>query len=511
MSPSSGLPAFFKRDILAISELSREEMLFVVETTRSLERCLPEIHARLCGRKMYYAFFEPSTRTRFSFVYAAKKLGMETAGFSSSSGTSAQKGEPLKDTLRMIQGYGADVIVLRHPLAGAALWGAENVDVPVVNAGDGPHEHPTQTLLDLYSILQSQIPERPWTDVKDLDGMSIAFVGDLKYGRTVHSLTTALSRFDGVTLRFVAPESLQMPLDYLEELEARGVPYTLHSRLEEVVAETDVLYMTRIQRERMPDPQEYERVKRVFHLTAEQLRHARPNLRVMHPLPRNKENLELDFSVDSTPHAYYYRQAEHGLSIRVALLALVSGGIETPPHVRTIPDPAHQRARFEPMKPGDGEKTRKYLFAIEDGTVIDHILPGRSGLVKSLLSIPAGVPVLVAQNLESRRIGSGNKDLIKIIGYKPSPTELNQIAIVSPDATISLIQNSRIVEKGKVVLPRYVGGLLICPNPSCISRPEYLEGISSLFRTLSRAPLVLQCYYCDSRVREEDVTFTGRG
>src|SRR5262245_58385732 len=260
--PGFDTPAFYRRDILAISELSRQEMLYVVETTRSLDQHLSDIRSRVRGRKMYYAFFEPSTRTRFSFVYAAKKIGLETSGFSSASSTSAQKGEPLKDTLRMIQGYGTDVIVMRHPLAGSALWGAENVEVPIINAGDGAHEHPTQTLLDLYSILESQMPKRDWMEIEDLDGLSIAFVGDLKYGRTVHSLTTALARFEGCTLRFVAPESLQIPSEYLEELDARGVPYTLHTRLEEVIPETDVLYMTRIQRERMPDEAEYERVKR---------------------------------------------------------------------------------------------------------------------------------------------------------------------------------------------------------------------------------------------------------
>jgi aspartate carbamoyltransferase catalytic subunit len=504
-------PAFYRRDILAISDFSRKEMLYVVETTRSLDQHLADIRTRVRGKKMYYAFFEPSTRTRFSFVYAAKRIGLETSGFSSASSTSAQKGEPLKDTLRMIQGYGTDVIVMRHPLAGAALWGAENVDVPIVNAGDGAHEHPTQTLLDLYSILESQMPKRAWADIEELDGLSVAFVGDLKYGRTVHSLTTALSRFGGCTLRFVAPESLQIPAEYLEELQARGVPYTLHARLEEVVPDTDVLYMTRIQRERMPDEAEYERVKRVFHLTSEQLRHARPNLKVMHPLPRNKENLELDFSVDATPHAYYYRQAENGLAVRVTLLALLTGGIETPEHRRPAREAQPQRARFEPVEPGPGGKTRKYLFAIEDGTVIDHILPGRSGLVKSVLSLPEGVPVLVAENLESRRSASGRKDLIKIIGYKPSPTELSQIALISPGATISLIHDRAIVEKGRVVLPEYVAGLVLCQNPNCISRPEHLEGAPSLFRTISRTPPILQCTYCDGPVRQEDVAFLERG
>lgn len=486
------------RDVISMRDFGREEVLAILARCRDFEK---NRKALLEGRVLANLFFEPSTRTRLSFDAAMKRLGGQTIGFADAVATSISKGESLWDTIRVAEGY-CDVIVIRHPAEGSARLAAEATKLPVINGGDGSNQHPTQTLLDLYTLKKR---------TGRLEKLKVAFVGDLKYGRTVHSLTTALSRFGGCTLRFVAPESLQIPAEYLEELQARGVPYTLHARLEEVVPDTDVLYMTRIQRERMPDEAEYERVKRVFHLTSEQLRHARPNLKVMHPLPRNKENLELDFSVDATPHAYYYRQAENGLAVRVTLLALLTGGIETPEHRRPAREAQPQRARFEPVEPGPGGKTRKYLFAIEDGTVIDHILPGRSGLVKSVLSLPEGVPVLVAENLESRRSASGRKDLIKIIGYKPSPTELSQIALISPGATISLIHDRAIVEKGRVVLPEYVAGLVLCQNPNCISRPEHLEGAPSLFRTISRTPPILQCTYCDGPVRQEDVAFLERG
>lgn len=513
-------PAFLGRDILSIADLSREEMIYVLDATRALVGApgatpgrfapLAEVQARLSGKTLYYAFFEPSTRTRFSFVQAARRLGLQTLGFSNTAGTSVVKGEPLKDTLRMVQGYGADAVVMRHPLAGSALWGADCVDVPILNAGDGAHEHPTQTLLDLYTILELTRLGEPWSDLRDLGGLSVSFVGDLKYGRTVHSLVTALSRFTGVRLRFVAPPSLQLPLEYLEALHASGVPHDQHTRIEEIIADTDILYMTRVQKERIPDPTELERVRRAYHLSAEHLRTARPNLRVLHPLPRDKQNLELDFSVDDTPHAAYYQQAENGLRVRMALLALVLGGLPTPRHARPAPDVTATRARFEPVSDARTRPTKpnpQYLFAIDDGTVVDHILPGRASVVRAALDLPEGVPVLTAENLESRRLPGGRKDLIKIIGYRPGPATLHQLALVSPDATIALIREGRVYEKGNVVLPDYVRSLLLCVNPGCISRPEYHERVPSLFETRSRRPLLLRCYYCDAQLRADDLAF----
>lgn len=513
MNQSFETPAFCGRDILSVDELSREEMLFVADTTRRLDDHRRQITERLAGKCMYYAFFEPSTRTRFSFVYAARALSLQTIGFSSTSATSTSKGEPLKDTLMMVQGYGADVIVLRHPLAGAAVWGADTLQVPVLNAGDGAHEHPTQTLLDLYSILKLRKPSEPWRGLRSFDNLTVSFVGDLKYGRTVHSLTSALARFKGVRLNFVAPDVLQMPDHHLEILRDRGVPYDQFERMQSVLPETDILYMTRIQRERFRDEGEYERVKRVFHLSADDLRDARPGLRVMHPLPRDKKNLELDFSVDATPHAYYYQQAEHGLEVRQALLALVTGGIDTPRHDRPSLDDGAQAKGLSPRAPGTrhtGKPRPKYLFTIDEGTVIDHILPGRSGLVRRALHIPEKVPVLVAENLESYKMPDQRKDLVKFIGYKPSQAELNQAALISPEATISFISHGRITEKGAVVLPDLVRGVIECQNPNCISWPDHLEGVTPVFRTVSRQPPVLQCYYCDHRVRHEEIAFVGQ-
>ena len=513
-------PAFFGRDVLSISDFTREEMIYVLDATRALVGArgidpggfapLDAVRSRLVGKTLYYAFFEPSTRTRFSFVQAARLLGLQTLGFSNTAGTSVVKGEPLKDTLRMVQGYGADAVVMRHPLAGSALWGANNVDIPILNAGDGAHEHPTQTLLDLYTILSLTRADDRWTDLLDLGGLTVSFVGDLKYGRTVHSLVTALSRFTGVRLRFVAPPSLQLPLEYLEALHAAGVPHDQHTRIDEVIADTDILYMTRVQKERIPDPTELERVRRAYHLSAEHLRPARKAMRVLHPLPRDKQNLELDFSVDETPHAAYYQQAENGLHVRMALLALVLGGLETPRHLRARPESHATRARFEPVADARTRPTKpnpQYLFAIDDGTVIDHISPGRSGVVRAALRLPVGVSVLTAENLESKRLPGGKKDLLKIIGYRPGPATLHQLALLSPDATIALIREGRVYEKGNVVLPDYVRELLLCVNPGCISRPEHHERVPSLFETRSHRPMLFRCYYCDAQLRADELVF----
>lgn len=501
-------PAFNGRSILSIGDFNRDELLFIIATAQRLESWRTTASGRVRDKSMFYAFFEPSTRTRFSFIFAAQSIHLRTKGFSNADATSTSKGEPLKDTLRMAQGYGADVLVLRHPLAGAALWGADNLEIPVINAGDGPHEHPTQTLLDLYSIFDSQFPDENWLALDDLNGLNITFVGDLKYGRTVHSLVSALTQFRGCTLRFVAPEGLQLPLRYRRMLEENGLSFAMHDRIDDVIADTDVLYMTRIQRERFGDRAEYEKVARTFHLHATDLHHARKNLRVLHPLPRNKDNLELDFSVDVTPYAGYYQQAANGLAVRTALLACVTGAIETPRYQYRSPlnDPTTPSMENVPIGTRrGGNKRPEYVFAIHDGTVIDHIPPGLSGRVKDALALPPNVPVLMAQNLSSNTVDSARKDLLKLIGFTPSDAVLGQIAVLSPQATINFVEHDHIVRKVRLRLPRLVRELVICPNPDCISRPEHREGVSSAFHTLSQQPIELSCHYCDTLVSQQEL------
>ncbi len=303
---------FKGRDIISISELAKPEILTVLEHAKKLKnKPRPEL---LRGLTMASCFFEPSTRTRLSFETAMQKLGGHVIGFADPSATSTKKGETLHDTIKMVEGY-ADIIILRHYLEGAARRAAEVSDKPVINCGDGANQHPTQTLIDLYTIQECQ---------KKLTGLKIALVGDLKYGRTVHSLAEALTHF-GARLYFVAPEALAMPSQVTSRLKKQGITFSEHQTIEEVIEGVDIIYMTRIQAERFADPYEYERVKNSFVLTPKILEKSKKNLRVLHPLPRVNE---ITPAVDALPQAYYFEQATNGVFVRQALLGLVLGKLK---------------------------------------------------------------------------------------------------------------------------------------------------------------------------------------
>lgn len=257
-------------------------------------------------------FFEPSTRTRLSFETAANRLGARVIGFTDPKVTSSTKGETLKDTIMMVSNY-ADVIVMRHYLEGAARYASEVSPVPVINAGDGANQHPTQTMLDLYSIYKTQ---------GTLENLNIYLVGDLKYGRTVHSLIMALRHFNP-TLHFIAPEELSLPNEYKDFCKENNIKFEEHNDFNaDVISNADILYMTRVQRERFTDPMEYERVKDVYILRASMLEKARENMKILHPLPRVNE---IDYDVDNDPHAYYFEQARNGLYARQAIICDVLG------------------------------------------------------------------------------------------------------------------------------------------------------------------------------------------
>ena len=294
-----------KRNFISIADYSREKILYMVEMAGEFEK---NPNRDLLKNKIVATlFFEPSTRTRLSFETAANRLGARVIGFTDPKVTSQRKGETLHDTITMVSNY-ADIIVMRHHLEGAARYASEISPVPVVNAGDGANQHPSQTMLDVYSIYKTQ---------GTLEGLNIYLVGDLKYGRTVHSLIQAMRHFHPV-FHFVAPDELAMPKEYKEYCERHGIKYYEHSELnEDVIADADILYMTRVQKERFSDVMEYERVKDVFILHNEMLRDTRPNLRILHPLPRVKE---IAYDVDDNPKAYYFQQARNGVYAREAIL-----------------------------------------------------------------------------------------------------------------------------------------------------------------------------------------------
>lgn len=294
-----------KHSFVTIANLSREKILYLIDMAQAFER-----HPNrkiLDGKIVATLFFEPSTRTRLSFETAANRLGARIIGFTDPKVTSSSKGETLKDTIMMVSNY-ADVIVMRHYLEGAARYASEVSPVPVINAGDGANQHPSQTMLDLYSIYKTQ---------GRLDNLEIYLVGDLKYGRTVHSLLMAMRHFNP-TFHFIAPRELAMPDEYKDYCNENGIRYEEHEGFDDqVISRADILYMTRVQRERFTDIMEYERVKDFYILKASMLSHARDNMKILHPLPRVNE---IAYDVDDNPHAYYFQQARNGLYAREAII-----------------------------------------------------------------------------------------------------------------------------------------------------------------------------------------------
>jgi len=305
---------FKGRDFISIRDYTREEIEYIFKVAMKLESMLNERLDLLKGKILASLFFEPSTRTRLSFEAAMLRLGGSVIGFSEPKVASIAKGETLSDTIKVVENY-ADVIVLRHPLEGAARLAAEIAQIPVINAGSGALSHPTQALLDLYTIKREK---------GKIDGLTIALVGDLKYGRTVHSLAYALSYYD-VNLLLVAPPILRMRREIISDLKELGVKVREYENLDEIIKIADVIYITRIQKERFPDVSEYERVKGSYKLTLELLNGCKPDLIILHPLPRVDE---LDTRIDETPYAKYFKQTWYGIIIRMALLALILGAVE---------------------------------------------------------------------------------------------------------------------------------------------------------------------------------------
>jgi aspartate carbamoyltransferase catalytic subunit len=297
------------RHLISIHDFTKEDMLDVLRMAAEFEKnpSQPILHDKVIAS----IFFEPSTRTRLSFETAANRLGARVIGFSDAVNTSVSKGETIKDTIKMVSNY-ADLIVMRHPLEGSARYASEVSRVPVINAGDGANQHPSQTLLDLYSIQKTQ---------GTLNNLKIDVVGDLKYGRTVHSLLQAMSHFSP-SFTFTAPEELKLPEEYKVFLKERGIPFRETDGLTDGFSDADIIYMTRVQRERFTDPIEYERVKNIYSLNASMLEGSKPGMKILHPLPRVNE---ISYDVDDSNHAYYFEQARNGVYTRMAIIAKLLG------------------------------------------------------------------------------------------------------------------------------------------------------------------------------------------
>ncbi len=298
-----------KNSLVSISDYGKDEILEILDLAAHFEKN-PNQRV-LEGKVIATLFFEPSTRTRLSFETAVNRLGGRVIGFSDAATSSSSKGESLNDTIKIVSNY-ADVIVMRHFIEGAARYASEITNTPIVNAGDGSNQHPSQTLLDLYSIRKTQ---------GTLDNLDITMVGDLKYGRTVHSLIQAMYHFHP-TFHFIAPEELRMPEEYKLFCKEHNIPFTEDVTLEGNFNQTDILYMTRVQKERFQDLMEYERVKDVYCLRRAMLEGTKDSMRILHPLPRVNE---IDMDVDDSEKAYYFQQAQNGLYVRQAILTKVLG------------------------------------------------------------------------------------------------------------------------------------------------------------------------------------------
>jgi aspartate carbamoyltransferase catalytic subunit len=297
------------RSLVSIDDFSKDEILEILDLAGDFEK---QPVRKLLERKVIATlFFEPSTRTRLSFESAINRLGGKIVGFSDASSSSVSKGETLHDTIKMVSSY-SDLIVMRHPVEGSARYASEIASVPVINAGDGANQHPTQTLLDLYSIRKTQ---------GKLDNLNIFMVGDLKYGRTVHSLIMAMSRWNA-TFNFISPEELRMPDEFKLYLENMGLKYYEHTDFTDIISKADIIYMTRVQKERFSDPIEYEKVKNVYVLRNSMLMNTKSNMRILHPLPRVNE---IHPDVDANPKAYYFEQALNGVFTRQAILCTLLG------------------------------------------------------------------------------------------------------------------------------------------------------------------------------------------
>ena len=297
------------RNLISITDFSKEEYIEVLDIAEDFEKNPKQ---RILSDKVVATlFFEPSTRTRLSFESAANQLGARIIGFSDPGGTSVQKGESLHDTIVMVSSY-ADLIVMRNPKEGSSRYASEVASVPVINAGDGANQHPTQCMLDLYSIRKTQ---------GTLDNLNIALVGDLEYGRTVHSLVQAMCNFNA-TFHLVSPTELKLPSSVKMSIKDAGLKYYQYTDIRSIIPIADIIYMTRVQRERFPDPLEYERVKDSCILSANMLEGCKPNMRVLHPLPRVNE---ITTDVDKTPYAYYFQQAQNGVYVRQALMSAILG------------------------------------------------------------------------------------------------------------------------------------------------------------------------------------------
>ena len=489
--------AFIGRDLTDIHSFTLDELVFVLDKAVEIKRALraKEISKyRLAeGRDLLAAllFYENSTRTRTSFEIAAMRLGMRVTGFAGTEGTSVKKGESLRHTLDMYEAYDCDALIMRHPLDGSARFAADHLGIPVFNAGDGKHEHPTQTLLDLFTIREH---------LGRLSDFDLAIAGDLKYGRTAHSLAIALTMFPGVRIHLFSHPALALPESILGIVRSRGVEVVTHDDLAEAARATDILYQTRIQKERMPDQGEFERAKEMTEFTLEMLEQTRPSFGLMHPLPIDKTAPSISPAIDGHPKAIYKVQAGNGVPTRLTELALALGLFGAEFAGRGWAPPQDDDRFFEEstiaVKP---PRTDMSIKPIRDrGVVIDHMQPYAEDLLVRILRVRERKDIYRAATVKARSRPEAVKGMLMIEDRDLTEKELRMIAAVSPGCTVNLVAEAKVVKKLRMRLPSRVEGVagIQCSNKGCITRTEHQEYVKPIMVRFDEK--TVRCHYCDN-------------
>ena len=466
---------FQNRDIISITDFSREEILYLCEAGKrmwELEKGGKRNSLRdaLKYRTLSYMFYEPSTRTRTSFNTAMRELGGRYDGFSGTEGTSVVKNETVRDTVAMMGANHFDVIVMRHPLDGSLQWAADVARVPVINGGDGKNEHPTQALLDVLTLFILKEGK--------LDGLRMGFGGDLSHGRTVRSLTLALSHFDDVTIHWAAEDFLGMPEDLARLLDARGVRVIRDTSVREVMTGVDFYYMTRPQLERMTgvSPKEIMAMMQKFRIDLEKVHGF--DMRVLHPLPVNSEVAEIDYRVYFTPAQAFFAQAEFGIFLRKALLHEMLRQEGYVPFDSRLPDVLAKGNNRLPRAIRGIKQQSLFIDKILDGTVIDHLGEGTLHAVDAVLGLEVR-----GHSCTTAVIAEKKNPFIKTNLAALTERDLKHIALVSPEPTINYIKDGKVREK-------FV--YLLCQNTNCITR-TIIEDVPPKFYTDGN---VIRCRYC---------------
>lgn len=467
---------FKDRDIISITDFSRDEILYLCEQAKrmsDLEKS-SERHAlidELRHKALAYMFYEPSTRTKFSFLTAMRQLGGYSDGFSGVEGTSVMKKETIRDTIMMMEANHFDAIVMRHPLDGSLQWAADVATIPVINGGDGKNEHPTQSLLDAFTLYR--------LNKQTLDGINMGFGGDLAHGRTVKSLSLALSHFNDVTIRWAAEDLLGMPEDLVSLLQSRGVTVVRERNVEAVMSQVQYYYMTRPQLERMKGitPRDVMEMMTKYSIDLQKVKDY--DVKLMHPLPVNSEIAEIDYKVYFDKSQAFFQQAENGIFLRKALLHQMLKDTDSIQFQgRLNPALENGNNRLIRTAKNDVKKGRMFIDHITKGTVIDHLLPGTEQEIAVELDLTtrgySAIPAFLAK---------GGKSFLKSDLFAPNERELKKIALLSPEATMNFIDDGKVVDK-------FV--YLLCRNTNCVSRYVNEDVPPKFYNDQG----IIRCRYC---------------